>query len=179
MPLPLKKTKSLRPVHRRARASAGRGAYSRLAELMQARQLTIGQFQKKLTAKGHHFDPKTLYRLASDKPLLNISAPVIRAVCETLDVEIGRLIVWEPPAPKLGRINIKTQKRLDYLMSKSNEGELAGDERTELEALVIEMERLSIQNAKILAKHAPSTRKGRAVGPVNKLPSKSQKPLEV
>jgi hypothetical protein len=56
--------------------------------------------------------------------------------------------------PRLQRIGAKTQKRLDYLMARSNEDELTGDERTELEKYAIELEALSIKNAKLLAKHA-------------------------
>jgi hypothetical protein len=130
------------------------GAYSRLTELMRARRLTVLDFHKTLAARGHRFDLKTIYRLASDKPLLNISAPVVRAVCETLDIDLGKLIVWQPPGPKLHRIDSKTQKRLDYLMACSNEGELTDHERTELEKLASELEALSIKNAKLLAQHA-------------------------
>jgi hypothetical protein len=136
------------------------GAYSRLTELMQTRRLTVVDFHKALMKKGHRFDLKTIYRLASDKPLVNISAPVVRAVCETLNIDLGKLIVWQPPAPKLQRIDAKTQKRLDYLMARSNEGELTEDERTELEKFATELEALSIKNAKLLAQHArPDRRK--------------------
>lgn len=127
---------------------------------MRARSLTVVDFHKALKQKGHRFDLKTLYRLASDKPLFNISAPVVRAVCETLNIDLGKLIVWQPPAPKLHQIDAKTQKRLDYLMARSNDGELTEDERTELERSAVELEALSIKNAKLLAQHArPEQRK--------------------
>ena len=130
---------------------------------MRARSLTVVDIHKTLAEKGHRFDLKTIYRLASDKPLLNISAPVVRAVCETLNIDLGKLIVWQPPAPKLQRIDPKTQKRLDYLMARSNEGELTDDERMELERFAAELEALSIRNAKLLAQHAhPEQRKNSA-----------------
>jgi len=127
---------------------------------MRARSLTVIDFHKALADKGHRFDLKTIYRLASDKPLLNISAPVLRAVCETLNIDLGKLIVWQPPAPKLHHIDPKTQKRLDYLMARSNDGDLTDDERAELERFAVELEALSINNAKLLARHAhPEQRK--------------------
>jgi hypothetical protein len=130
-------SKTARATHR---SEPVQGAYSRLTELMQTRRLTVVDFHKALMKKGHRFDLKTIYRLASDKPLVNISAPVVRAVCETLNIDLGKLIVWQPPAPKLQRIDAKTQKRLDYLMARSNEGELTEDERTELEKFATELE---------------------------------------
>jgi hypothetical protein len=143
-----------KPVELASRSEPVQGAYSRLTELMRARSLTVIDFHKALTKKGHRFDLKTIYRLASDKPLVNISAPVVRAICETLNIDLGKLIVWQPPAPKLQRIDAKTQKRLDYLMARSNEGELTDAERTELERFAAELEALSIKNAKLLAQHA-------------------------
>ena len=140
---------------------------------MRARSLNVVGFHKALLEKGHRFDLKTIYRLASDKPLMNISAPVVRAICETLNVDLGKLIVWRPPAPKLQRIDTKTQKRLDYLMTRSNEGELTGDERTELEMLVVDLEALSIKNAKLLAQHARPGQGMNAAGH----PARAPKPL--
>jgi len=129
------------------------GAYSRLAELMRARRMTVIDFHRELTAKGHRFDLKTIYRLASEKPLKTLNAPAVRAVCETLDIDLGKLIVWQAPQPKLKRIDAKTQNRLDYLMARSNEGELTKAERAEFEALTEELEALSVANAKLLAQH--------------------------
>ena len=53
-------------------------------------------------------------------------------------------------------MDAKTQDRLDYLMARSNEGELTGAERAEFEALTEELEALSVANAKLLAQHTPS-----------------------
>ena len=45
-------------------------------------------------------------------------------------------------------------------MARSNEGELTDDERTELEKFAVELEALSVKNAKLLAQHArPEQRK--------------------
>jgi hypothetical protein len=152
-----------KPVNETYPSESSQGAYSRLTELMRARSLTVVDIHKTLAKRGHRFDLKTIYRLASDKPLLNINAPVVRAVCETLDIDLGKLIVWQPPTPKLQRIDAKTQKRLDYLMARSNEGELTDEERAELEKFAVELEALSIKNAKLLAQHArPQQRKSAA-----------------
>src|ERR1017187_3363295 len=99
-------------------------AYSKLAGLMNERGLSVVDVVKLLKANGHNFNRKTLYRFASDKPLPMISAPVLGAVCEGLKVEVGRVIGWRRPAPKLLRIDSKTQERLDYLMGKNTEGKL-------------------------------------------------------
>jgi hypothetical protein len=56
--------------------------------------------------------------------------------------------------PKIRRINAKTQGRLDQLMAKSNEGQISKAEQIELEAVAGDLERLSIENAMILAAHA-------------------------
>jgi len=100
---------------------------------------------------------KTLYRLASDKPLKNINAPVVRAIWQTLEVDLSKLFALNPPEPKLERIDPRTQKRLDYLMARSNEGELTSGERGELEALASKLEALSIKNAQVLAQRRRSS----------------------
>jgi Cro/C1-type HTH DNA-binding domain len=164
-----------KPAKGAPRSGPAQGAYSKLTELMRARSLTVIDFHKTLTERGHRFDLKAIYRLASDKPLMNISAPVVRAVCETLNIDLGKLIVWQPPAPKLQRIDAKTQKRLDYLMARSNEGELTDAERTELERFAVELEALSIKNAKLLARHARPDRRSNSPGQRAQTP----KPLAV
>jgi len=63
------------------------------------------------------------------------------------------------------RIDAKTQKRLDYLMARSNEGELTDAERAELETFAIELEALSIKNAKLLAHQALSDKRQRKNSP--------------
>lgn len=137
------------------------------------------QLQKDLAARGYRFNPKTIYRLAGDKPITNINAPVTRALCEYLAVDIGKIIVWQPPATKLRRVNAATQKRLDYLMAKSNEGNLSAGEQAELEKFATEMEKLSIENARILSKHAqPLTPRG-SVKPALKRALKQQKAVKI
>ncbi len=160
---------SLKKERAGGRTSAAPGAYSRLSQMMQARHLTVKQLTRDLAKRGYRFDPKTIYRLASEKPLRTINTNVVRAVCETLHVDIGQLIVWEAPAPKLRRVDAKTQKRLDYLMARANEGELTKEEEKEMEERMADLENLSIENAKIPAQHKAA--KGRR-------PSKRKKTIE-
>ena len=129
-----------------------------MRELMRARHLSVPEFHRELATRGHKFDLKTLYRLASTKPMLTINTPVLRAVCETLNVDIGKIIVWQPPAPRLHRIDSKTQGRLNDLMSRSNEGTLTGEERVEFEELAARVEQLSLENAKLMARSAKSAK---------------------
>ncbi len=133
-------------------------AYSNLPELLAQRKSSVAELYKRLSAKGMEFDRKTLYRLASRKPLASISAPVLKAVCVELKVGIGDILVWEAPQPKLHRIAESMQERLSMLMGKNNEGDLTEQERAEFQQLGEEAERLSLENARMLASIARSSR---------------------
>lgn len=127
-------------------------AYSRLPEILSERQFTVTDLLKRLTGKGAAFDKKTLYRLASHQPLQSISLSVMRALCEELKVGLDDVISWDPPRPQLQRLDEKTQERLNELMDKNTEGALTAAEKRELEKLGAYAERLSLENAKTLAK---------------------------
>ena len=60
----------------------------------------------------------------------------------------------EPSKPELRRIDEKMQNRLSFLMDKSNEGQLTDDEARELAQLGDHAEKLSFENARILAETA-------------------------
>jgi hypothetical protein len=137
-------------------------AYSTFPELLAELRLTVSEAHKRLVARGFKFDKKTLYRLASHEPIQTISAPVVGAVCEEFKIGLDDLFVWRPPAPKLHRIEEKTQARLDALMEKNNEGTITVAERKQLSALGDEVERLSLENAKILSRHAMTQRRERS-----------------
>jgi DNA-binding Xre family transcriptional regulator len=138
------------------RKTVTNSAYSKLPELLAQHHSSVADLYKRLSAKGISFDRKTLYRLASAKPLASISTPVLRAVCEEFLVGIGDILVWEPPQPKLHRIDERMQERLSILMAKNNEDELTDQERDEFQKLGAEAERLSLENARILAAAARS-----------------------
>lgn len=60
--------------------------------------------------------------------------------------------------PKLLHIDKKAQARLDVLMMKNNEGTITIAERKELTVLGDTAERLSLENAKTLARQAEARR---------------------
>jgi len=126
-------------------------AYSRLSRILTTHRFTVADLCKKLTAKGVSFDRKTVYRLAGFRPMQTINAPVLGAVCEELNIGVADVIAWEPSKPELHRIDEKTQQRLSFLMGKSNEGQLSDAEATELAELGDHAEKLSLENARILA----------------------------
>ncbi|HWB06810.1 MAG TPA: hypothetical protein VG796_27545 [Verrucomicrobiales bacterium] len=137
-----------------------KSAWSALSSLLIQRRMSVAELYKRLKAKGRHFDRKSVYRLASHEPLQTLSMPLVGAVCEELNVDLQHLISLAPPAPKLARIDNKTQERLDDLMTRNTEGKLSASERRELETLVDKVERLSLENARLLARQARHVRAG-------------------
>ena len=137
-------------------------AYSTFPDLLAELRLTVTDVHERLLARGLKFDKKTLYRLASHEPLQTISAAVVGAVCEEFAIGLGELLVWERPSPKLHKIDAKTQARLDGLMEKNNEGKITAAERRELATLGETVERLSLENARLLARHAGPRSRERA-----------------
>ena len=139
-----------------------RFAYSTFPDLLAELRLSVADAHKRLVARGFKFDKKTLYRLASHEPLQTISAPLLGAVCEEFQVGLGDLLVWQAPTPKLHRIDEKTQVRLEALMTQNNEGTLTAAGRKELAALGDQVERLSLENAKLLGRHAEVQKRARS-----------------
>jgi DNA-binding Xre family transcriptional regulator len=131
-------------------------AFSRLSSILTAHRITVADLCKRLSENGISFDRKTVYRLASFKPLQTINAPVLGAICRELNVGVGDVIAWEPPKPELHRIGHKMQERLSVLMAKNNEGKLSDAEAAELAELGNFAEKLSLENARILADAAAS-----------------------
>jgi DNA-binding Xre family transcriptional regulator len=134
-------------------------AYSALPEMLRQRRLSVADIYRRLQSQGLKFDKKTLYRLASPEPMQTINIPVIGALCRELNVALGDLISFTPRQPKLHRIDEKTQKRLDELMTRNTEGKLTARERKELEELGEAVERLSFENAQLLARHNGAPRR--------------------
>lgn len=137
-------------------------AYSTLPELLAKARLTVAEVHQRLLRRGFKFDKKTLYRLASHEPLQTINAPVVGAVCEEFKIGLEDLLTWQRPTPKLHRIDVKTQARLDELMAKNTEGTLKAAEKRELASLGEMVERLSLENARIVAAQAETGRRSRA-----------------
>jgi len=149
-------------------------AYSRLPSILAEHRWTVAEFIKKLGANGVALDKKTVYRLASPKPIETINARVLGAVCAELKIGIGEIITWQQPKPELHRIDEKTQARLSWLMSKNNEGRLNPGEARELAELGAYAEKLSLENARILAALA-GTKKMRAAPAAGKRPVPERK----
>lgn len=138
-------------------------AYSTFPDLLTKTRLTVADVHKRLTARGFRFDKKTLYRLASPEPLQRIETPVVGAICKEFNVNLGELFVWKPVKPKLHRIDAGMQSRLDALMEKNNQGTITASEKKELKDLGRTVERLSLENAQMLARHSKPQRVARAV----------------
>jgi hypothetical protein len=137
-----------------------RYAYSTFPDLLTKMRLTVADVHKRLIKRGFRFDKKTLYRLASPAPLHRIDAPVMGAICAEFKVSLDDLLVWEPVKPKLHRIDAGMQERLDALLEKNNEGTITAAEKKELEELGETVEHLSLENARMLARHSKQQRMG-------------------
>jgi DNA-binding Xre family transcriptional regulator len=137
-------------------------AYSQLPKLLHEHRWTVADFIKKLTARGIALDKKSVYRLASPKPLQTINVRILGAVCDELKIGIADLITWQQPKPMLHRIDEKMQARLAVLMDKNNDGKLTPQEAKELAELGAQAERLSLENARILAEIATASRRAAA-----------------
>jgi len=136
-------------------------AYSRLSRILTTHRFTVADLCKRLSEKGVPFDRKTVYRLAGFKPMQTINAPILGAVCQELNVGVGDVIAWEPSKPELHRIDEKTQERLSFLMGRNNEGQLTDREARELAELGDYAEKLSLENARILADVAAAAKRRR------------------
>ena len=68
--------------------------------------------------------------------------------------------------PKLKKFAAAKQRRLDALLNKNSEGTITAGERSALEALVAEAERLMVSNAKRLAEFSTSESAGPPGGAV-------------
>ncbi len=137
-------------------------AYSTFLDFLAKHHLTVSEAHQRLLRRGFKFDKKTLYRLASRAPIQTINAPVVGAVCEEFKIGLNELLTWERPKPKLHRIDSKTQARLDELMAKNTEGMLTAPEKKELASLGETVERLSLENARMLAAHAETDQRAGA-----------------
>ncbi len=131
------------------------------------KQLTVADLMRRLQKDGSHFDKKTIYRLASDEPVRHLNLRAVAAIGHALELsDPGKLIVW-PTTSRLQRIDTATQGRLDELMDKNTEGTLNAAERRELDRLGQRVEKLSLENARLLASHGAAAKKppGRQTSP--------------
>lgn len=132
-----------------------REAYSRLAFLLEERELTRAALWQRVREQGDSIDMKTLTRLAyPDRPVKLLDTRVADAICRALGIDMGDLLVFVDAAPfRLATLSAERQQRLDALLERNAEGRIAPDEREELRALVEETGRLGLTNARTLAEH--------------------------
>lgn len=126
-------------------------AYSRLKRVLSELKITVPELHRRILGRGIRVNKKSLYRLKNEhQPLFRLDLRVAGAICEVCKVKLSDLITFETVVENLRRLEAKKQKRLSTLMAKNNDGLLTKNEREELQALVREVEELSLQNARVL-----------------------------
>jgi len=128
-----------------------KGAWSTLPSLLAEKNLTVADLHQILRKRGFEVNKKSLYRLTTSQPVQKLDATIIRAVCEALEVRLQDLIQFQKPKFELKRLDPRSQQELDRLMDKSNEGELTQKEKAHFKALLDEVQKISLYNAKALA----------------------------
>ena len=127
-----------------------KGAWSTLSSLLAEKNLTVADLHQILRKRGFEVNKKSLYRLAASQPVQKLDATIVRAVCEALEVRLQDLIQFQKPKFELKRLDPKAQQQLDRLMDKNNQGELTKNEQARFKALLDEVQRISLYNAKAL-----------------------------
>jgi DNA-binding Xre family transcriptional regulator len=127
-----------------------KGAWSTLPSLLAEKNLTVADLHHILEKRGFDVNKKSLYRLAASRPMQKLDTTIVRAVCEALEVRLQDLIQFQRPKFELKRLDPKSQQQLDRLMDKNNEGELTKTEQGRFKALLDEVQKISLYNAKAL-----------------------------
>ena len=127
-----------------------KGAWSTLANLLAEKNLTVADLHQILQKRGFEVNKKSLYRLAAPEPIQKLDTAIIRAICEALEVRLQDLIQFQKPKFELKRLEPRSQQELDRLMDKNNQGKLTKTEQARFKALLDEVQRISLYNAKAL-----------------------------
>ena len=127
-----------------------KGAWSTLPNLLAEKNLTVADLQQILQKRGFEVNKKSLYRLAAPQPIQKLDTAIIRAICEALEVRLQDLIQFQKPKFELKRLEPRSQQELDRLMDKNNQGKLTKTEQARFKALLDEVHRISLYNAKAL-----------------------------
>jgi DNA-binding Xre family transcriptional regulator len=127
-----------------------KGAWSSLPNLLAEKNLTVADLHQILRKRGFEVNKKSLYRLAAPEPIQKLDTAIIRAICEALEVRLQDLIQFQKPKFELKRLEPRSQQELDRLMDKNNQGELTKTEQARFKALLDEVQRISLYNAKAL-----------------------------
>jgi DNA-binding Xre family transcriptional regulator len=127
-----------------------KGAWSSLPNLLAEKNLTVADLHQILRKRGFEVNKKSLYRLAAPEPIQKLDTAIIRAICEALEVRLQDLIQFQKPKFELKRLEPRSQQELDRLIDKNNQGELTKTEQARFKALLDEVQRISLYNAKAL-----------------------------
>jgi DNA-binding Xre family transcriptional regulator len=125
-------------------------AWSTLRTLLAEKNLTVADLHEKLREQGFEVNRKSLYRLATSHPIQKIDTAIARAICEALDVGLEDLIQFQKPRLELQRLNRRSEKELDILMDKNNEGKLTAKEQARFKTLLDEVQKITLYNSKML-----------------------------
>ncbi len=134
--------------------------YSRLQAVLVDRGINVADLHRRLMRQGLRVNLKTLYRLTDPlSPVERLDMGIAGAICRALEAELARLFVFESPRSKvrLQRLEAGDQRRLDALLEKQSETRVTKGEEHELKALVDKAERLTLANARMLARARRST----------------------
>jgi DNA-binding Xre family transcriptional regulator len=127
-----------------------KGVWSTLPNLLAEKNLTVADLYQILQKRGFAVNKKSLYRLTASQPVQKLDTAIVRAVCEALDVRLQDLIQFQKPKFELKRLDPKSQRELDRLIDKNNEGELTKSEQARFKALLGDVQKISLYNAKAL-----------------------------
>jgi DNA-binding Xre family transcriptional regulator len=129
---------------------SGSSSASLSPDLLAEKNLTVADLHQILRKRGFEVNKKTLYRLATSQPIQKLDTSIMRAVCEALEVRLQDLIQFQKPKFELKHLDPQSQKELNRLMDKNNQGELTKTEQARFKALLDEVQRISLYNAKAL-----------------------------
>lgn len=126
--------------------------YSQLKRVLDDRKMTVPELQRRIERAGLRVDRKSLYRLSREAtPLERLDLRVAGAICQVCGVTLSELVAFADENKKIARLGTAKQRRLDELMDRNNDGRLTSAERSELRLLVDEAQRITVDNARVLA----------------------------
>src|SRR5260221_13955560 len=101
-----------------------KGAWSTLPTLLAEKNLTVADLHQILRRRGFDVNKKSLYRLAASQPVQKLDTAIVPAVIEALEGRLQDLIPFQKPKVQLKHLDPQSQKELDRLIDKNNQGEL-------------------------------------------------------
>lgn len=126
------------------------GAWSTLRILLPEKNLTVVDLHEKLRERGLEVNIKSLYRLATSRPIRKIDTIIVRAICQALDVSLEDLIQFERPKFHMQHLDRALEKELNKLMDKNNEGQLTQQERARFYTLLQQVQKINLHNSRVL-----------------------------